>query len=130
MTHSHLRHEFVTSVPNELEHAVLYVSMPYATAIHLCACGCGAEVVTPISPSDWQLQYDGESVTLTPSIGNWRLPCRSHYWIRRNRIIWAGDARLGPITHVEQPMAHADEPGRISLIGRLITRIRSLIQRR
>ena len=32
----------------------------------------------------------GERALLYPSIGNWQFPCRSHYWIRRNRIIWAG----------------------------------------
>lgn len=87
-----LRHEFITSRPDHLDDGVLYVSMPYATAIHLCACGCGEEVVTPIARIGWQLQFDGESITLTPSIGNWRLPCRSHYWIRRNAIRWALDS--------------------------------------
>jgi hypothetical protein len=35
----------------------------------------------PISPADWQLAYDGDTVSLTPSIGNWGFPRRSHYWI-------------------------------------------------
>lgn len=29
-------------------------------------------------------------VTLHPSIGNWGFPCRSHYLIRRNKVVWAG----------------------------------------
>lgn len=95
MTVPQLLHEFVTTVPDDLEGGVLYVSMPYATAIHLCACGCGNQVVTPLSPSGWQLVFDGVSVTLHPSIGNWRLPCRSHYWIRRNNVRWA-DAAATP----------------------------------
>jgi hypothetical protein len=33
--------------------------------------------------------FDGESVSLAPSIGNWEFPCRSHYWIRDNTIRWA-----------------------------------------
>jgi hypothetical protein len=28
-------------------------------------------------------------VSLNPSIGNWSFRCQSHYWIRRNRVIWA-----------------------------------------
>lgn len=80
---------FVESIPEELEGGVLYVSMTFATAMHLCACGCGREVVTPLSPTDWKLWFDGEHVTLDPSVGNWSFPCRSHYWIRKNGIRWA-----------------------------------------
>jgi hypothetical protein len=68
---------------------VLYTSIPYATALHRCLCGCGAEIVTPLSPTDWELSFNGESVSLSPSIGNWSYPCQSHYWIRRNRVHWA-----------------------------------------
>lgn len=84
-----LEHRFVRSVPRELEPGVLYVSMEYATAVHSCCCGCGEQVVTPLSPTDWKMIYDGESVSLTPSIGNWQLPCRSHYVIRQGRVIEA-----------------------------------------
>jgi hypothetical protein len=24
-----------------------------------------------------------------PSVGNWTLPCQSHYWIRNGKILWA-----------------------------------------
>lgn len=90
MMRSHtLEHRFVRSVPRELEPGVLYVSVEYATAVHSCCCGCGEQVVTPLSPTDWKMIYDGESVSLTPSIGNWQLPCRSHYVIRQGRVIEA-----------------------------------------
>jgi hypothetical protein len=82
--------KFVEAIPENLELGVLYVSMTYATAIHQCACGCGREVVTPFSPTDWKLSFDGENVTLEPSIGNWSFPCRSHYWIRGGKVRWAG----------------------------------------
>jgi hypothetical protein len=36
----------------------LYVSLEYATAIHACACGCGNEVVTPLSPNGWKLTFE------------------------------------------------------------------------
>jgi hypothetical protein len=84
-----LRPEFVEFVPDALEPGVLYISVPYATASHACACGCAEKVVTPIRPTDWSVLWDGETVSLRPSIGNWSLPCRSHYWIRNNRVIWA-----------------------------------------
>ena len=84
-----LRHEFVAYVPDTLDEGVLYVSMPFATVLHLCCCGCGNEVVTPLDPFDWQMTFDGKSITLAPSIGNWGLLCQSHYWVHRNRVRWA-----------------------------------------
>ncbi len=84
-----LRHEFVEFVPADLQEGVLYVSIPYATASHNCCCGCGQRVVTPITPTDWSLIFDGESVSLDPSIGNWSFACQSHYWIRNGKIHWA-----------------------------------------
>lgn len=89
MKRTTISHEFVHYVPSELEAGTLYISIPYATAVHLCACGCGIKVVTPIAPPEWRLTWDGDTVSLHPSIGNWQFPCRSHYWIRRNRVEWA-----------------------------------------
>lgn len=84
-----LRHEFVEYIPEELEQGVLYVSITYATAAHKCACGCGREVITPFTPTDWEMTFDGETISLAPSIGNWNFECQSHYWIRRGRVRWA-----------------------------------------
>lgn len=85
-----LDHEFVDVIPEKPEPGRLYVCMQYATAVHLCCCGCGREVVTPLSPAQWRMSFDGESVSLHPSIGNWSLPCRSHYVIRNGRVLTAG----------------------------------------
>jgi hypothetical protein len=85
-----LQHRFVEYIPETLKEGVLYISMEYCTAIHTCVCGCGNKVVTPISPTDWQLKFDGRSVSLKPSIGNWSFDCQSHYWITNNKIEWAG----------------------------------------
>jgi hypothetical protein len=82
-------HRFVKSVPDRLDEGILYISMEYATAIHNCCCGCGVQVVTPFSPTDWKLTFDGETVSLSPSIGNWSLECQSHYWIENNTVHWA-----------------------------------------
>jgi hypothetical protein len=82
--------EFVEYIPHELEDGKLYISTTYATAVHRCCCGCGSKITTPLAPSEWSLTFDGETVSLNPSIGNWSFPCQSHYWIRRNKITWAG----------------------------------------
>jgi Family of unknown function (DUF6527) len=86
---SRLVPEFVEFAPPELKEGVLYVSMIYGSAVHKCCCGCGEKVVTPFSPTDWKLTFDGETVSLQPSIGTWSFKCRSHYWIRANEIYWA-----------------------------------------
>jgi hypothetical protein len=84
-----IRPEFVEFIPDEIKEGVLYISIRYNTATHMCPSGCGEIVVTPITPTDWTLIWNGESVSLYPSIGNWTLACESHYWIRENRIIWS-----------------------------------------
>jgi hypothetical protein len=84
-----LRHQFVTNIPRALDPGVIYVSIEYATAAHACCCGCGEEVITPLSPTDWRMTFDGETISLWPSIGNWNFVCRSHYVIERSRIIQA-----------------------------------------
>jgi hypothetical protein len=86
-----LRHEFVEFIPDAIEEGKIYVSVDYATAVHKCACGCGKEVVTPLSPTDWKLIFDGQTISLDPSIGNWGFMCRSHYWVRNDRAVWAED---------------------------------------
>lgn len=112
---------FVDFVPEQLETGVLYVSEKYSTAVHKCCCGCGQEVVTPLSPANWQLRMQGSTVTLTPSIGNWTLKCRSHYFISRNRVEWANPFSERQIRQVRerdrrdrQRYANARAPGHIS----------------
>jgi hypothetical protein len=86
-----IKHEFVEFIPDKLQTDTLYISVSHRTAIHKCLCGCGVEVVTPISPIDWRITFDGETVSLFPSIGNWSYPCRSHYWIKKGKVLWAED---------------------------------------
>jgi len=89
MRHHTLQHRFVRNVPRELEPGVLYISVDYATSVHSCCCGCGDRVVTPFTPTDWRMTFDGESISLFPSVGNWNQKCRSHYVIQRNRVLEA-----------------------------------------
>jgi hypothetical protein len=84
-----VRHEFVEYIPGALEDRVVYVSIPFATSVHKCMCGCGKQVVTPLTPTDWKLTFDGDTISLDPSIGNWSFDCRSHYWITRDRVKWS-----------------------------------------
>lgn len=82
--------EVVDLAPKVLEPGRLYISHRYRAAVHLCCCGCGEKVVTPLSPAEWQVDFRNDRVTLHPSIGNWSMACQSHYVIRDNRVIWAG----------------------------------------
>jgi hypothetical protein len=77
-------------MPEVLEPGVLYVSEEFEVAGHLCACGCGNKVMTPLGPVDWSFEEVNGGPTLRPSIGSWQLPCRSHYWIVSGMVSWAG----------------------------------------
>jgi hypothetical protein len=76
-------------MPRELSPRVLYVSEEFDIALHLCACGCGAKVKTPLGPTEWSVIETKDGPSLRPSVGNWQHPCQSHYWIDRGRIRWA-----------------------------------------
>ena len=65
------------------------MSEEFDIAIHLCACGCGSRVKTPLGPTEWSISETKSGVTLRPSVGNWQQPCRSHYLITRGKIVWA-----------------------------------------
>ncbi|MDE5759047.1 MAG: hypothetical protein K2H85_10620 [Allobaculum sp.] len=68
----------------------MYISLLYGIATHLCACGCRNKIVTPLSKNGWTLTYDGK-ISLSPSIGNYEIPCKSHYFITNNKIEWVKD---------------------------------------
>jgi hypothetical protein len=73
--------------PKVLDEGVLYISEECELAAHKCCCGCGEDVITPLRPARWRLDRNGGRVSLYPSIGNWKFACRSHYWIRDNRVM-------------------------------------------
>lgn len=115
-----LEHRFVAAAPEDLDPGVLYVSLEFDTVLHLCCCGCGSEIVTPLSPARWQMSYDGESISLWPSIGNWGLPCRSHYIIRRGQAIecraWS-DAEVTAGRRRDQHLLETVLPSRRAMVG-------------
>ena len=46
-------------MPQDLRPGVLYVSEEFGAAAHLCACGCGEKVSTPLGPTEWSLEETG-----------------------------------------------------------------------
>lgn len=83
--------EYVEYIPpvDKMKQGVLYVSLEFCTAAHLCACGCGQQSVTPLGGEHgWQYNSNGVQVTLAPSILNTNCPNRAHYFIRDSKIIW------------------------------------------
>lgn len=98
-----LRPEFTETFAAVVDPGVLYISIPYHTCGHLCCCGCGQEVVTPLSPAQWSFTYGGEHVSLTPSVGNWSLRCKSRYWIRKGKVHWS---RRYSLAEIEENREH------------------------
>lgn len=86
-----IRLERVEFIPRQLEPGILYVAEEFEVAVHLCACGCGNKVTTPLGPAEWRFSEKNGLPSLSPSIGNWQLPCRTHYVIANGRIRWAGN---------------------------------------
>lgn len=87
----------VQYMPTKLEPGILYIAEEFGAAAHLCACGCGAIVRTPLDPAEWSLTETEDGPSLYPSIGNWQEPCQSHYWIERGKVKWAAKWTSGQI---------------------------------
>lgn len=83
------RLERVQTMPPVLQPHILYVAEHYGAAAHLCACGCGSKIRTPLGPTEWSVQDTPTGPSLWPSVGNWQKPCKSHYVIERGQILWA-----------------------------------------
>jgi hypothetical protein len=81
--------QHVHYMPKILEPGILYVSEEFGTAAHLCACGCGSKIRTPLRPTEWSLVESEFGPSLSPSIGNWQQECKSHYWIFEGEVRWA-----------------------------------------
>ena len=90
-----VRHVADLSYPDDpkLEDGVLYVvdNSPYVQ--FNCPCGCGGDVILPTTKHEagyhgWGFSEADGKVTLSPSILSSGFPCRSHYFVRNNRIDW------------------------------------------
>lgn len=91
-----LRHLFVDSIPADLQDGIIYVCLKHNIVSHLCACGCRHRIDTPIDPDEWKFSYNGKAISLFPSIGNWDIPCSSHYFITNNMVKFCtnGDSKI------------------------------------
>lgn len=91
----HIPELIYAMLPDEpqLEDGIFYVvdDSPYVE--YNCPCGCGSVVMLPTKrhtdgKTGWDyIERDGK-VTLSPSVFSTGLPCRSHYFIRGNRVEW------------------------------------------
>ena len=84
-----IRLQRVQYMPKDLKPGVLYVSEQFGAAAHLCACGCGSKVRTPLGPTEWSVEETDGEPTLRPSVGNWQQACQSHYLITCGEVIWS-----------------------------------------
>nr|DAO42273.1 MAG TPA: hypothetical protein [Caudoviricetes sp.] len=78
----------VERIPHKLKQGILYVCLECQVAVHLCACGCGEKTVTPLGMNGWTLNFRDGELSLSPSIGNFSIPCKSHYFITNNKVRW------------------------------------------
>jgi hypothetical protein len=95
--------EFVDSAPAELRLGTIYVSTKYRAIVHQCLCGCGEKVLLNLDPEAWSFTFDGRTISIHDSVGNVGLPCRSHYFVRRNRVEW-----LRPLSGIDPNVALAE----------------------
>ena len=86
---SKIQLQHVEYMPKELKPGILYVSMRFNVAGHLCPCGCANKVITPLGPYEWKFTEKNGKPTLSPSLGNWQIPWQSHYWITNGEIEWS-----------------------------------------
>lgn len=130
-----IRLERVRLMPKGLKHGVLYVSEEFGTAAHLCPCGCGSKIRTPLGPTEWTFTETKLGPSLDPSIGNWQRACQSHYWILNGEIIWA---KQWTSREISAGRAHEEERRRryheainrtgAGILARLLRRIAKLFR--
>lgn len=100
-------------MPTERAPGILYVSEEFRIALHLCACGCGAKIKTPLGPTEWSIVETERGPSVWPSIGNWQQSCQSHYVISHGEVKWAGkwtpeQIAAGRRSEEERRQAHYD----------------------
>ncbi len=137
-----IRPEYVEQLPNDMQEGVLYICEAFELTAHKCCCGCGEDVYNKLGPAKWQLTKmpDG-SVSLYPSIGNWKYICKSHYLINNNRVTDAGPMSAHAIDavqrrdrrdrekHIAQFNAQRAAARNVTVWGRIrLTVIRTLIR--
>lgn len=122
----------VNYLPKELEEGLLYVSKEFGVAGHLCPCGCKTKIITPLGATEWSFKEINNKASLYPSIGNWQLPCHSHYWITNGAIEWSyqwSEKQIieGCQTEEEKRKSYYDKPRnedeKLSFFQRFVNRL-------
>lgn len=123
-------------MPKQLKAGILYVSQEFGIAIHLCPCGCGSKIKTPLGPTEWSVKETKRGPSLQPSVGNWQENCKSHYWIIRGEIVWARKwtpERIAAGRHHEEARrsAYYDDVSSIrkNKVSRFWDRLKALFER-
>ena len=91
------RVERVHRLPEALAENVVYVSDEYELAALKCACGCGHRISLLLGDGHKVDEFEGLA-DISPSIGVWDSPCKSHFWVRNGKVLWAeefSDAEIG-----------------------------------
>lgn len=121
--------EMVDLLPGVLADGVIYVSLEHRTIVHKCCCGCGERVVLNLSPAGWKVTFDGETISLCPSVSNGSLGCNSHYWIRNNKVDWsnplsASETKLAQVSGQSEVVEHFKSPVKKTFWQRVSSRLR------
>ncbi len=122
----------VEYMPKQLEPGILYVSEKFGAVAHLCACGCGEKIRTPLGPTEWAFTESAAGPSLWPSVGNWQKACQSHYIIDGGEIIWCGrwtpeQIMAGRLAEKSRRKAYYDAKyGKRGLLSRLWDWLKSL----
>jgi len=75
--------------PEKLEAGKVYFCREYEMSVHLCPCGCGAEVYLAIRELNIKNRFWGLSGnTIHPSVRR-LVGCKSHYYIKNGLTVWA-----------------------------------------
>lgn len=82
-------------LPDVIGNRLYVVGNPdkYKWAILSCPCGCGERIDVCLMPSArprWELTLRNGRASVSPSIWVPLDRCGSHFWIRRNQIVWCG----------------------------------------
>lgn len=89
------RIEHVTEEPDVLLPNRLYLVGENGHLWHatlLCPCGCGEPIALNLLPEDrpcWRVTDRGGVPSIAPSVARVR-GCRSHFFLRRGKIVWWG----------------------------------------
>ena len=107
----------VDDLPDALAPERLYLvgedTGPWSAAL-LCPCGCEATIQLSLLPDDepsWRaVRHFNGSVSLRPSV--WRTRgCRSHFFLRRGRIVWTSPLSDAPHLSTSRSTSHGPDSG-------------------